>query len=304
MKQNVTVIIRASGERTEQLCRLLVEQQVPKEQIFLIHVKPFSRAVEETFRIGREGDKRWTLAVDADVLLARRAVEQLIAGAEALPASIQDKLYVYQGHISCHVFGKPRTAGLHLYQTKFLEQATTFIPTDPHARWPESTTYRSMNDLGYYHYVQPTIYALHDYEQYYKDIFRNGYFQAKKHFHYLDNLLPYWKEKAATELEFDIMLRGWMLGVLDGEQLRVDKDFFDHILTDEFTKLNVIEKAAINLSKLSFYQQLIHQEIDRFCNFPLSSKLFPNQKKPPTFNRKVKTKLGHALIKLGNAIKK
>lgn len=303
MTQNVTVVIRAAGERTEALCRLLVEQQVPESNVFLIHEKPFSRAVATTFRIGQAQGKDWTLAVDADVLINENAIANLVNNATALEKQIKDKLYVYQGHILCKVFGKPRTAGLHLYQTKYLAQAASLIPTDPHARWPESTTYRAMNDLGLYHYVETGIYALHDYEQYHRDMFRNGYFQSKKHFHYIADLLPYWKKQAAIDLAFEVMLHGWVLGMMDKEKLQVDQDFFDRILKPAFPKLNIAERAAIDLSELPSYQQKIRLAIEQFADYPLQSKLSPRPKPLPTLSRRVKNKLGYTFIRIGNKIK-
>lgn len=42
---NVAVIVRSSGERTEQLCVRLVKQQVPEEHVVVIHERPFSQAL-------------------------------------------------------------------------------------------------------------------------------------------------------------------------------------------------------------------------------------------------------------------
>jgi len=45
MLSNVAVIVRGSGERTEQLCARLVKRQMPDERVVVIHERLFSQAL-------------------------------------------------------------------------------------------------------------------------------------------------------------------------------------------------------------------------------------------------------------------
>ena len=58
LNDHVTVVIRSCGERTKYHCENLISQQVPNENIFVINEIPFSKAVEETFRIGLKQNKK------------------------------------------------------------------------------------------------------------------------------------------------------------------------------------------------------------------------------------------------------
>lgn len=304
MLDNVTVVIRAAGERTEKVCGRLVKQQVKSENVFLIREKPFIKAVEKNFQIGIAQDRPWTLAVDADILLKENAIAQLVANAEKLSHQILEKLYVYQGYVVCKVFGRPRTAGLHLYQTKYLEQAATFITKDQSIHRPESTTYQAMNKQGYFHYIETGIYALHDYEQYHRDMFRNGYFQSKKHFKYVEHLMSYWKKNAQRD-EFKALLQGWMYGMLDTEKVQVDLDFFDRIVQSTFPNINILERQEFDDVKMKELSSFITGEIEQFQKYPLKRVVLPIdplaiKSSLPT---RVKLKAAHAFLKVGSYLK-
>src|SRR5579859_2359308 len=92
---NVTVIIRSVGERTEAVCRSLVEQQIPGELVVTIHERPFSKAVQRTFEIGLDFNRDWTLALDADVLLRQNSIAEFISAIELTA----DNLFCFNGMV-------------------------------------------------------------------------------------------------------------------------------------------------------------------------------------------------------------
>src|SRR5690625_7898401 len=76
---DVVVIIRAAGERTEGLCKkLILDQGVQSDKIHLIHEVPFSAALRKSYEIGIESGCRWTLCVDADLLLRPGSISEII----------------------------------------------------------------------------------------------------------------------------------------------------------------------------------------------------------------------------------
>ena len=78
-----------------------------------------SKAVTKTFEIGLEKNKEWTLAIDADIILAENAIQNMIESASKL----SDKLYIYQGYVIDKIFGTAREGGPHLYKTSHLIDA-------------------------------------------------------------------------------------------------------------------------------------------------------------------------------------
>lgn len=133
LQDNVTVIIRSVGERTTGLCLDLIREQVISENIYLIHEIPFSQAVRRTFEIGQENDLPWTLAVDADILLAANSIKKLISLAEKEDGLI----FKFNGRFVDKLFLSARHAGVHLYPTKFCEIAIRNKPKEESIR-PES----------------------------------------------------------------------------------------------------------------------------------------------------------------------
>ena len=124
-KNIVTVVIRSSNERTEAVCKYFAELQVPADSVFIIRERPFRKAVSENFKIGLSEGRKWTLALDADVLLRENAVTEMIDKAE----SLGDELFIYQGFVLDKLFRNTREGGPHLYQTKRIRPLDPIFPT-------------------------------------------------------------------------------------------------------------------------------------------------------------------------------
>lgn len=95
LRNNVTVIVRTADERTIDACLDSIKDQVEAHNIIVIKEKPFYKAVQKTFELGIKGEKKWTLAIDADLVLLPNAIHIMLDRAEQL----DDQLYIYQGFI-------------------------------------------------------------------------------------------------------------------------------------------------------------------------------------------------------------
>ena len=175
MQNDITVVVRHTNERTLEYCYELLKLQVCSSNLFCINETPFSKAVKKTFEIGIDSDKEWTLAIDADILISDQCLNKIVSEAE----NLEDYFFEIQGRILDKLYGVPRSGGPHLYRTKFLKQAIKFIPKEGTSLRPESDTYESMSQLGYHYYFGKDIYGLHDYEQYYKDLYIKGFIHGK-----------------------------------------------------------------------------------------------------------------------------
>src|SRR5690606_8199631 len=83
--EDVAVVVRSAGERTEQVCLNLLNQQVSAADVVLVREKPFSKALVRSFEVGVERGLPWMLCVDADVLVTRDAVAQHLKWTRELP---------------------------------------------------------------------------------------------------------------------------------------------------------------------------------------------------------------------------
>ena len=75
LSERVSIIIKAQGERTEDLYRQLVEKQIDKSKIIVIHEKQFTKALHQSFKAAIELDSEWTFCLDADILIKESAIE-------------------------------------------------------------------------------------------------------------------------------------------------------------------------------------------------------------------------------------
>ena len=94
MRNDLTIIIRSSGERTLHYCNQLLNLQIPEEQIIVIEETPFSAALRKMIQIGTEKGKEWTLCIDADVLVRTDSIKNLMRAAENADKNIFDNAQI------------------------------------------------------------------------------------------------------------------------------------------------------------------------------------------------------------------
>ena len=244
MRNNVSVIIRHTNERTLDACLNLLSSQVSSDNIQIISETPFSYAVKRTFEIGIDYNKDWTLAIDADIFVTNDCIDTLVSAAE----NLEDYFFEIQGRILDKFYGVPRGGGPHLYRTKYLKKAIKFIPKEGTTLRPESYTYDKMAEIGYHYYFGKEVYGLHDYEQFYNDIYRKGFLHAKKHLRYLAHFEKFWGEKQQNDFDFSVALFGFEQAKKFTETVYVDRNFFPMELTDFLEKNGQYEK--INFSSI------------------------------------------------------
>jgi hypothetical protein len=204
---NITVIIRTANERTIKVCKEIVLKEVNEKNIFVVAEKPFSEAVKKTFEIGIAEGKKWTLAVDADLILMPNSIVEMIKNADML----DDRLYVYQGHILDKFRCGIKQGGPHLYLTQNLDVVKKFYGEISLSLRPESFTYKKMEALGYKVVSENRLFALHDFYQSNSDIYRKAFFHGIKHPNW-KSLLPTWVENGKTDMDFKIAVHGFIDG--------------------------------------------------------------------------------------------
>lgn len=246
INSSTTVIIRSVGERTESLCKkLILDQGVPKRNVLIIREAPFSAAMKKSFEIGINRGLRWTLCVDADVLLRENAISEMVRLGNKQSANILE----LQGLVLDKLTNSIRQGGPHLYRTSLLESALKFIPKEGTDIRPEASTLLAMEKLGFPWKQVHVLFGLHDFEQYNRDIFRKCFVHAHKHLNWLEKLVPCWKEKANDDDDYYVALTGLAYGIKYVDDVYIDVN--QKVYSDSFAEAKIKEKDALDTSSYS-----------------------------------------------------
>lgn len=243
--KNITVVIRSCDERTEQFCYNLVLKEVSKENVFIIREKPFRKAIIKNFNIGINEGLKYTLALDADIILKENTITEMVSEFEKLP----ENYFLYQGCIFDKFFNKYRSGGPHLYKTKFLKDLINFIPKDGESLRPESDSFFNLINKGFHYFNDNKFYGLHDFEQNDFDIYRKFFLYAKKYTSSIPSLLIRFKKILSTDQDYQMATRGLVDGMLFKGNVFIDIDFF----REKYNTLSVLkchEKSSFIDEKL------------------------------------------------------
>jgi hypothetical protein len=224
--QSVCCVIRGCGERTTDLCyQLMCRTGWSSAVIEIVEEAPFAKALETSYQIGIDSGKEWLLCVDADVLMREKSVRELLDF-----ASISDPLiFEIQGYVLDKFFGGARSAGNHLYRTRYLEKALKYCADAGESIRPENTVIKKMADEGYGWLQMSYVVGLHDYEQSFEDIYRKTFVYAHKHLSESDIFLPRWSRLAPFDGDFEVALHGFSDGLRKSGSVCIDVESNDFV---------------------------------------------------------------------------
>lgn len=246
MLENVTMIIRSANERTEDLCRkLILEQGVEEQQLFIVHEVPFSAAMKTSFEIGIQEGKKWTYCIDADVLLQPGTIRQILTLAE----KEREHVCEIQGYVMDKFFGGPRQAGNHLYRTSLLPKVIKNIPEEGTDIRPERHTLGKMAEQGNPWKSVPCIVGLHDEYQANADIYRKAFVHGMKHLDRAELLITRWRELSKTDPDYNTALTAF------ADSLKYSGETFINsqqpVYKINFQKAGIEEKKPIDIGSYS-----------------------------------------------------
>lgn len=222
----ITVVIRTIGERTTDASIQIAQKIFGEENVYVVkNVTPFSEAIRESFALGIRAGKKWTLILDADILLDSDAVIRYITDANQY-SRWHHRIFSFTSMVDDKFLMKRRVGGGHLYRTKYLKKTCRFISDGENDLRPETYIKRRMNALGYATFFCNISIGLHDYFQSYKDIFRKGILHSKKHKD-VEQLYVKWKAKSDQDKDFFWICKGMDEGKQIEEDVKVDVQYFD-----------------------------------------------------------------------------
>lgn len=252
MIDNVMVVIRSVGERTEETCKRLVCAEVPKEHVKVIHEYPFGAAVRKTFRVGIEKELPWTLALDADVLLRRGAVSDLIAWADNRASK---NTFRINPQVADKLLGRIRPAGVHLYRTSLLKKALNRAKADiDDKERPETLVRMRMSEIGYMScMLEGLIVGLHAFEQSLIDIYRTSYVHWLKHTAAaMERCKIAWSRLADEDVDFQVALAGATISEVQGGMAIIDARLFPDTIQEISGFAEFQEKEPLPPDQISF----------------------------------------------------
>lgn len=266
----ITLIIRSVRERTEQLCKkLMIDQGVKEENIFVVNEVPFSAAMKKSFEIGINENKKWTFCIDADVLLGSGSIEKMIEYAEKQNENVCE----IQGFVMDKFFGGPRQAGNHLYRTSLLEKVIECIPDEGVDIRPERYTLGRMKLKGYDWKIVPCIVGIHDAEQFNFDIYRKAFVYAIKHLDRAELLITNWREQYEHDPDFKVALKGFSDSINNTKSAFINCEL--PLYKEKFNESGFGEKQTLEMS--GWTPEFIGQKINNWNYSDLYLAYFPGR---------------------------
>lgn len=267
---DLIIIIRAAGERTEMLCKkLIMDQGVTENKIHLIREVPFSAALKKSYEIGIDSGCKWIMCVDADLLLRPGSILEMIKQAEKQPKNVCE----IQGFMLDKFFGGIRKGGVHLYRSDTLPLILKQIPDEGEDMRPETQTLRNMRKLGFKRAAVPYVVGLHDEKQFNKDIYRKIFVHGVKHMDRLPLFITIWKEQLHQDPDFAVALSALSESIKTTTQLYINSKL--DIYTEMFEKSGFDEKDHINIENYTL--DWVENKIQNWKTSDIYLSYFPNR---------------------------
>jgi len=173
---NLAILVRHSGERSFELSKYAIEKQVSSlSPIEVISSWPFEDTLLKSYQAAIRLNKEYTLMVDADIVVLFDSVIKLMQIAH------KTKPFITQGLVYDNIFSKYRRAGHHLYRTDLLAKAITYIPKEGQYLRPETFVIKKILLEGEKKLYKNILFGVHDFEQYYVDLYRKSVNHGHKH---------------------------------------------------------------------------------------------------------------------------
>jgi hypothetical protein len=234
---DLLVVVRSAGERTEALCLDAIRAQTDA-RTEITRERPFANALRRSVRLGIEASKRWTLCVDADVLLAPGSIARLTEHLAAEPEAFFACAYLMDKY-----YGLPMARGVHLYRTDALPEAEAAIPTEDAER-PETAMKEVLLGRGRKCvYVRGRVLGLHGFGQFYRDIFRTIATRAQKSRDQFPILMDRFTRGAVRDVDLRVALWGLVAGS-DGVY-SLDAHHWDEAFHDLASASGLVEKQPV-----------------------------------------------------------
>lgn len=225
----LTVVVRSSRERTKPLCIKLIEKQIVRDNIFIVEdISPFSKALLNSIEVALKNHKKYTVFIDADILLRSGTLKALITKFE----SLTEDVFTISSYTYDKFHGSKKSGGVHIYRTAYFEEAIKFKNEIFNSFRPETTMKIRLEELGFKRIDYKFITSYHDFGQYYHDIFRKMAFRVVKQPEIKNRYLSRFKILKFIDSDFSAAMKGFDFAETNNIIPRCDKQLFDQIINN------------------------------------------------------------------------
>jgi hypothetical protein len=246
MNDDIFVVIRSVGERTEKVCTEIAQSQLSSNnQLIMIKGLPFAEAHMESIHLALDSKANWALFLDADVLLKNDAIETMLKEAK----KVTFPFFQFNFRILDHEFDG-ESYGVHFYSTKYFDRAMSFRESATSSSRPEyQVCYEMANHEDIPSISSETVVALHGYEQYYSDIYRTTFVRCVRNRRHLDYFIRRYTDgyfiESPKNFDHKFMFWGMVHGMrhgYDNDKAPLEKSFYKQGVDKIFAELNIEEK--------------------------------------------------------------
>lgn len=181
-------VIRTQGERTESLCLDLALDQF--DAVAAVSQSPFSEAVRECMRIGIRSGREWLVTIDADVLISPTYWEDM----QPIIADADSAAWQILGRMDDKLSGSIRQGGVRAWRGSALPRLIDHV----------RDTVRPEGDLcaRFPGWIEAdAVTGRHDYEQFYRDLYRKGAAHRRKHPKWSEMVEDRWRNSSDRDLQ-------------------------------------------------------------------------------------------------------
>ncbi|MFV1974451.1 MAG: hypothetical protein ACC651_01810 [Candidatus Scalindua sp.] len=238
-------VIRTVGERTEDVCVELVNLQKDEhESLHLLRENTHAKAVESTIAIGLESRAEWLVAIDADMLLTpgsilsiRKEIRSCSDAIVVLHPAVVDKLY------------RMRRWGLTVYRKAALEELNIKFQDIKKKQniKIESAAIKALGENKQRQvYFSREVAAIHDFYQYYKDLYRKAYLNVSRNQGFNKDVKKCWKRLANSDPDYLVMYKAMEDATVESRNLTNSiSDFKSSELDSIVSGLGLKEKPPL-----------------------------------------------------------
>jgi hypothetical protein len=211
----VYIIVRACGERTEREC---IKQARKQGTVYVVREHPFGESIRKTYELAIELNQKWMPVIDADVILSPGTLSKAVKWLDGQKKNV----FCLDGKTKDKIMMSIRRAGIHIYRTSLLPDAMRYI--DDSRVKPESHVRKSMEKHGYKTVVGGIVFGVHDYEQYYVDLWRKSVCQTKKLGGVIrkTNITKKWALLAKRDDDYRVILAAHNHGIKHASKIIID----------------------------------------------------------------------------------
>lgn len=243
----VDFIIRTIGERTEEVCFELAKMQCqPGENITVLREPTHAGAIGKTIETGMDSTADWVIVLDSDMLLLPGGMSLVRKDL----ASCDDSVFFLDAAVFDKLF-RIKRVGVKAYRRAILENIYDVfneIKDEPNLKIEKAMLKRFRERNTQLTMVFPTAtVALHDFYQYYKDLYRKTYLYATRTPGWNEGARKLWRKWSSKDADYLVMLKGLEDAQNERRQLTNSvRDFEPDELAERIEKLGIKEKGPLH----------------------------------------------------------